>query len=307
MRDVLCSFGKSTKPGIKKDVRFIRELTEGEGVKIDEAHRLLRQMTEESPLAELQEAEQRLASTIADLRSQSESSQNIAPMARRVQAEFKIWLSAFRSFDDRFSKWLSDDFGEVSYPLRVFRSALSEEYDTNFAYRLSCSLRNSSEHAGRVINHLSASTYQDERGGVRNRTVIALDGPRLAEEFPKLKATVRKELRTSAAVLHVEPIVRWSLASCVRAYSKLFDSIWSNLSTAVSLCESLHREALQGEGEWAVIIDGRFFKGETRNMTFRHNPWDLAELVRLNRQNVDSILSTSQPTVTIGDLVRPDP
>lgn len=305
MRDVLCALGDSTEPGVRKDLTFIRELGHDEDVKIDAAHRLLRRMTEYNPLAELQEAMQRLGSSIADLHEQSRRSQSIEPAARRVQAEFKIWLSSFRSFDDRLSHWVSSEFGNDSVAVRTFKSALSSEYDFNFAYRLACALRNASEHAGNVLNHISAGAREETGNEIRSHSIVALNGPQLAEQFPKLKPAVREELRESHSPLHVAPLVRWTEVSCMRAYGKLFDSMWNDLETATSLCESLHREALQIGGEWAILVDGQFFKGGMSELTFRHNPWNLAELTRLNRQKVSAMLAKKQPTITADDLVIP--
>ncbi len=73
-------------------------------------------------------------------------------------------LSALRAFDDRTKHALSQRYGKEGKEFNVFKVALSEEFDNNFAYRFSCQLRNYSQHTGSTVSNIQAG------GGILYKT-----------------------------------------------------------------------------------------------------------------------------------------
>jgi hypothetical protein len=103
-----------------------------------------------------------------------------------LKKEFKDWLAALRTFDDRTSSWLSRQYGRGA-ELDGFKRLLSSEYDANFAYRFACALRNVSEHADDVLTVARGGATELSPGRTRKRITLGWDGTELQAELPTLK------------------------------------------------------------------------------------------------------------------------
>ena len=284
-------------------LHFVRDLTADETEKSRFAELLLRAMTEGSALAELRAANSSLHEAIEIFEREGTNSGSDAYRAgAKVQREFKTWLSALRSFDDRTCAWLARELGQEGQVYQEFKRLLSAEYDSNFAYRLCCSLRNASEHAGNVINSLSVGSRENaERGGIETVVVLRLNGPRLARDFPRIKASIREELRNCSGPLEVEWIVGAAALSCERIHCGLLLALWRDLEPLILLCQSLHDAAQANGGGWAVFVPTGTFTGPEqipKQMTLRYNAKNLGDLALRNRSEAETILG--QPVRPLG-------
>ena len=95
-----------------RTLRFVRDHTLAETEKSKFAERLLRNMTEGSALSELRAANSSLHEAIEMLERKGSSGSDAYRAGAKVQREFKIWLFAFCSFDDRTCAWLAREFGQ---------------------------------------------------------------------------------------------------------------------------------------------------------------------------------------------------
>jgi len=276
-----------------KGFNIVRHLDSSAIREAEGANVLLDKVTARSGLAELRAETASLHETITDVESGDPSLQNAHNGAGRIQRAFKSWLSASRSFDDRTTAWLSKLVGKDDHAYTEFKRLLSEAYDSNFAYRLCCGLRNSSEHAGNVINDLGFSVAQDPRtGDPKKELTIRFDGPKLAEEFPKMKALIRDELRAVDLSLELEWIVGSVMLSCERIHAGLFQALWNRIEAAIELVEDYHHEALNAGGEWAVFISKPPEPTAVVQMDVAWNPWNIAQLARLNYDQTAAILAS---------------
>lgn len=275
-------------------LHFVRDLTAAETEKTRFAELLLRNMTEGSALSELRAADSSLHEAIEMFEREGTSGSDAYRAGGKVQREFKVWLSAFRSFDDRTCAWLAREFGQKSEVYQEFKRLLSAEYDSNFAYRLCCSLRNASEHAGNVINNLRVGSRENaESGRTETLVVLRFDGPRLARDFTRIKAPIREELRNCSGPLEVEWIVGAAALSCERVHCGLLLALWKDLEPLIQLCQSLHDAAQANGGGWAVFLPKDTFSGPEqmpKQMTVRYNAKNLGDLALHNRSEAVTIL-----------------
>jgi hypothetical protein len=285
-----------------KTFHYVRDLTAAETEQSRAAEALLRKVTIGSALSELRAAERSLHEAIEVLEREGGSTPNWHGAGARVQREFKAWLSAFRSFDDRTSAWLSGELGKESEVYREFKRLLSAEFDTNFAYRLCCALRNASEHVDNVINDLRVTASENaEGGGVETLVLLRLDGPRLARDFTRIKPATREELRNCSGPLELEWILGAATLSCERVHCGLLLALWGTLEPAIRLCQSLHDEALANGGGWAIFIPTDSLSGLGQGpaqMTVRYNAKNLGDLALSNRSEGEAILG--QPVSPFG-------
>ena len=273
------------------DVYHIRDLTAAETAQSRGAEVLLRKVTIGSALSELHARERSLDEAIEVLKATSAS--NSYGSGARVQSEFKAWLSAFRSFEDRTSAWLSAEIGKEV--CEEFKRRLSAEFDCNFAYRLCCSLRNVSEHAGDVLNDMRWTSRRTADGvGVETVLVLRFDGPRLARDFTKIKAPIREELRHCGGPLEFELIVGAATLSCERVHLGLLLALWGTVEPAIRVCQSLHDEALaNGSGEALFMPTdslGGLGPGRPGQMTMRSNAKSMGDLALHHRAEAEIIL-----------------
>jgi hypothetical protein len=243
---------------------------------------------------------------------------------RSVERGLKAWLSAFSSFDGRTSKWLSREFGKDHPAYNDFKSALSREFDRNFAYRLCCALRNAAEHSGDILNavqvrsrppaNADAEENQPEadRKSIEGRQPVRelsleIDGPLLAQSHPKMRSATRAELRSATRPLLVESFVGAAAVSCLHAHATLIVSLGTEIEQAVGLVQALHQEALDADGVAAVLLPAQQLadvRSQT-SLTARLNEIDLAELAAENYRESLTVLGGPAPVFTWDDMTAP--
>lgn len=286
-----------------KGFNIIRYINRSAITEAKDAHVLLDKMTTSSSLAELRAETDSLHAAFTDAESGDPNLQHAQSAAGRIQRAFKSWLSAFKSFDDRTSAWLSKLVGKEDDAYTEFKRLLSEAYDTNFAYRLCCGLRNASEHAGNVINDLGFGVASDpQTGDPRKELTVRFDGPKLAEAFPKMKASIRHELRAVGLPMEVEWIVGSVILSCERVHAGLFQALWKRIDAAIALVENYHQEALNVGGEWATFISRPSEPLTVVQMDIVWNPWHVAQLARLNHDQTVAIMASPTHVQTWRDF-----
>ena len=88
-------------------------------------------------------------------------------------------------------------------------------YDANFAYRLSCTLRNAAQHMTDILNYVSYTSSESSPGGlVTTRVSVGIDGPRLIASGAELKAGERDELADASEPLMVERFLDGVMRGC---------------------------------------------------------------------------------------------
>ncbi len=269
---------------------YIRPLRPNELERIPKVSSLLYRMTDGSGLKHLRQAEADFHRSIEHWEAATRSDQ-IHALGRLVQRDFKLWLSGFRALDDHTSAWLAKAYGKESDIFRQFKESLSEEYDSNFAYRLCATLRNASEHVSQVINDAASTLQVEEDGTSRHVVKLQFDGPRLCSDFPKLKASVRAELATLPRPLQVEAVVGAATLSCERVHCRLLLILWDELAQAIVFCDELKREAEEAGGQYALFVGRDSFPPDGGPLAFQYSPQNLADLVGENRKQADNILS----------------
>lgn len=307
-------------------VEVVRELTADESDQSTDADALLRAMITDSPFADLKLATDDLHDEFNRLDDAARGDRSeLQARVRKVQREFKNWLSNFRSFDDRTSSWLSESFGKNSEAFRVFKTGLSREFDHNFAYRLCYALRNVTEHSADVLNAITLSSriapspvgsldapvdrsLRDETD-VLYTSKLGIDGPKLAARHDQIRARTRAELIELASPIHAETVVGAAFLSCLRVQAELMIALWPEVDAAVGLVEGLHREALDAGGgtAWFVTNDSlsAFIKSRS-SLTFRANPIELAELARQNEAASRTMLAVSPAEYLATDFLDRD-
>jgi hypothetical protein len=274
-----------------KTLSRIRQLSQLEQSLSRRATALLHGVTEDSALLDLLNARDRFEAAVEALET-TRGVQDIKNAGKDVQREFKAWLSAFRGFDDRTSAWLSRTFEDASPRLAAFKRLTNLEYDTNFAYRLCATLRNASEHAGDVINGMSAQSGVGDDGVHFTEVTLQFVGQDLADRFDRMKAAVRSDLRSLRQPIEVEDVMEAVRVSCQRIHYGLVAALWDELEPAVSMSTAFHEEAVAEGGDWAVFINSDFDPRRTdANLSTRYNPYNLADLVARHRREADKVLA----------------
>jgi len=266
-----------------KTLKYLRDATEFEVSETKRADTALRPFTEDSPMARLQR-ETALLSQTMETALTTRGTANMMDAGSAIHRQFSVWLFAFRACDDHTAHQLSQSFGVSSTAFRAFRALTALEYDRDFAYRLCCQLRNADQHVGDVINWMRLDVQSGDDEGDRQATLVTqLDPAGLASEFPRMKPAVRAELFACTGNLELILLVRSAALSWDRIACGLLLAVWDDIAPLVDLCTSLHAEALNAGGLWAVFIDAAPEDVPDGNWQIRHNPYQRAELVTRNR------------------------
>ncbi|MEU1861824.1 hypothetical protein [Streptomyces gardneri] len=142
------------------------------------------------------------------------------------------FLSSFRAFDDRTCKWLSGRY-EPSV-LSGFRSSLSHEYDTEFAYRFMYKLRNYSQHCGLPPLSGRSRGWLDRDGKKRREISVTFDAAELLRRFDKWGQPVKSELQEIGGEFSVAEMTVRLMSSCTIAQAKLLLSIAPQLQESAN-------------------------------------------------------------------------
>lgn len=286
-----------------KQLTQVRILTAEECEDADVATRVLSALTAESPYEDLVQTYREFLHLLDHPpRTTADAFRYGADTRRR----FRHWLSDFRSFADRTSAWLSRTF-EEGHPARdQFESALRAEYDANFAYRLASALRNLSAHAANMLNHQMWHVSTDADGRVQLRPVLAIDGSRLADAFPKMKASVRRELHEVEGLLDVRAVVDAGMKSCLRAHAALALALWEEIGPERTLVTEFHRSAVAAGGQDAVFVNMDTFDPNQGHVDHRYNPHHLLEQARSMRDLAESLAPLPVVDVAANELLHDD-
>lgn len=263
----------------------IRASTQDEFKLVKDATGFLLKLTTNSAYRELVETRDALERAVASMQTAWREQRGFpSDEAQIVERYFKYWLTNFRGFDDRTYAYLTERFGRGSDVLCEFKEALSHEYDRAFEYRLARELRNMSLHVDNVLTFDVASREDEDEGSVHELSV-GLDCPRLAERFPNIKPAVRSELRQVTQEMDLGHLVSAVMASCAQAFAKLITSLETEIGTACSVLESIHREAQDAGGQAANIMDSPTPIGGCRRQftvvwVDVHNAWIARQAVR---------------------------
>ncbi|HET7386782.1 MAG TPA: hypothetical protein VFJ19_08995 [Nocardioidaceae bacterium] len=286
--------GPDAPPDADFTVLNVRRLSRAETAASADAIRFVHGLTVGGALQELRGASDRFFGEVERLESRPYS-QNAHPgAALALEASFKSWLSSFASYADRTKAWISREIGKDTEEFRAFGRWLSQEFDSNFSYRLCCSLRNASEHAGRVINALSFSSHESEPGGpVEENVTIRLDCPALAERFPKMPAKTRVEMLSVTHQLELEWIVGAAIQSCQWVNARLFVALGDRLRSASDVIERFDAEV---GGQSSFETTGYFDFGDAPSgrtkWHLRVNRGDLAAVARQGLLDSERMLAT---------------
>lgn len=304
-RWALFALGPADDLAVKHQLTQVRDLTSQECEDADIATQILSALTAGSPYEDLDQTYREL---IALLDSDPPTATAAAfRYGSEVRRRFRHWLNDFRSFDDRTSAWLSRTFDDNHPVLGTFKRALSAEYDANFAYRLATALRNLSTHTANMLNHQMWHVSTGADGHPVSHPVLAIDGRRLVEEFPTMKATVRDELRDLHGLFDVRAVVDACMKSCLRAHCTLTHALWEEIEPERELVAEFHQSAVAAGGEAAIFVNSNTFNPTVGRIDHQYNPAQLLEQADRMRRWADELAPLPIVDVEAIDLLLEDP
>lgn len=234
----------------------IREVDQSEFDALAGATAMLRSLSHGNAYADVVDAEEALREALRGATHAWATGAGSPPLAaiRAVHTTFKAFLSAARSFEDRWASYLSAAVGRNHPVYSKFKDAVQAERDRQFAYRLCCALRDVTEHAGDVINIVEAAAGPGVTGAPTYLVRFALDGPKLAAVYPRLWSEVRAELEQATEPIAVGAVASAALRSCERSYAALLNCVQPHLDRACEVLQSMHDEAAARGGRAANVI-----------------------------------------------------
>jgi len=223
----------------------VRILEDAERAGIHDATKLLQEDLEDAPYSRLTEEYADFKALIKEITDSFAKRSQSPGDLKKVSKQLDNVLSALRAFDDRTKHNLSQRYGKESEKFLLFGTALSEEFDNNFAYRFSCQLRNYSQHTGSTITNIQA-------GGHINGTSYCnptFDSRELLAKYKKWQSQVKKDLAAINGEFSAIAIVDSMVQSCTRAYCKLLLALEPDLKPAMETIRSFANEALKDSAE----------------------------------------------------------
>ncbi|MFD3663305.1 hypothetical protein ACFWVF_22385 [Streptomyces sp. NPDC058659] len=200
---------------------------------------ILTEALENPPYAQLSAQYGKLFEALNELHSGNFPSLSYKEKLDPLPLLLDSFLSAFRAFDDRTCKWLSGRY-EPNI-LNAFRTSLSHEYDTVFAYRFMYKLRNYSQHCGLPPISGHSSRWLDRDGVQRREVTVTFDSTELLRRFDKWGQPVKSELQDIAGEFSVVEMAAQLMASCTIAQAKLLLSISRHLQESADFLISCDR------------------------------------------------------------------
>jgi hypothetical protein len=225
-----------SRPG--KGMTGIRGVSTDESEASEAGAEIMSRCLDKSGYAGLRRAGQHFAATVDRLRVSDgpPMSQELHHLSQDVQREFKMWLSAYRAFDDRTSAWLSAQLGGKATPEYVeFKRLLSYEFDHNFAYRLCSQLRNISEHQDDVLTIILKGRLDPVTNELSRSADLYLDPPELIKQGENMRAATREELRQVTGRLSAEAVMGSVEESCELVHCGLVNALWARIDSAIAL------------------------------------------------------------------------
>jgi hypothetical protein len=160
-----------------------------------------------------------------------------------IRSKFDDLLSAFRRFVDRTPHALSERYGARSEELASFRVATSHEFDNEFAYRFTCSLRNYSDHAGNPISRINQTSTLNADGTVQHTFDVLFNSQTLLANNKRWHSYVRRDLTGTDSEFSAIAIVDALLHSCGRIHCKILLAQKPDITSAIERIRTLAAEA----------------------------------------------------------------
>ena len=248
----LFSVAENEDDKVRYEFRYARSMTADEHQSVIDARALIGRLVTDSEFATLEGyRDDFLEAVDAQMDVLATDRDRVLSLLPKTNRRFADFIHAFRSFDDRTSRWLSRSFGKASEAYTEFKGATHVEFDRSSAYRLCCALRNVSAHSTQVLSsHLAGALKPG--GGSTVTLDLVIDGLDLIEKFD-VNVRSRREFGASPR-MHVVPAINDVVDGCRRAHSRLCVALESEYLDAVALLAGLYEEACEG-GErdvWAV-------------------------------------------------------
>ncbi len=250
------------KAGIDEATRTHRmpcseELSTSQVADAKQAESLLAEFTENSHYAVLQDQLRAFFLVIDDVtRERPQSPISMARAARRATTALHNVLSSQRAFDDATSHAISCRYGKASEAYRTFKTALSEEYDNEVAYRLTYKLRNCVQHCASVLK--LELTLKGSAGATEAVLVPMLSSHDLLARYQEWGQLVRRDLTEIDGVIRVDELLDLMMQCCSRAYARLILSVRKELEAAAASLIDLDMRAPEKESNGYPLIVSLF-------------------------------------------------
>lgn len=215
---VLIRNGTDAK-GPAKIVNYVRDLNERETSLIRDANRILTELTARSPYKHFQDRYDELFDQIDEINNKSTAGGLKSHELDKVYGKLDDLFSSLKGFEDRTKSLISARYGKESKQLESFRTALSYEFDNEFAYRFCYNLRNYSQHKGSHIGQIKAVSKLIDGESISTLT-INLNGRKLLNQYSKWHSTVKLDLSNRTEDFDLIPLIEQLKYSCFRIYSK---------------------------------------------------------------------------------------
>jgi len=175
--------------------------------------------------------------------------------AQDIRRQLDDVLSALRRFADRTSHALSQRYGKDSRQREIFKQALSDEFDNQFAYRLCWHLRNYSDHLGDPISRVKGRIHFFDDPDVYSGLQLEpyFDSTQLLENY-QWKRVLQKDLRQINGEFPASTVVDALQSSCKRAHSKALLAQETSIMAAVDAIFELANEATTDTGLRPMLI-----------------------------------------------------
>lgn len=306
MTEFLVGWGRGEENGEEIHVSVtIRQLTENEWVAVNAGARLLTTLVARNSFTDLQHARDEVeAAYQVALATKVGSPPDLGLLQRRYHS----WLGAHRAFVDRTHHWLSETVGQGSDKHRDCAQFFRDEFDANFGYRLTCALRNVSEHQDSVLNSIAVHNHlvngipvQDVAANIDCGKVVA------ADTGGRIRRATRDEMLALSSELDGGRIIGTTMGSCDRIYARIFGAFRPEVDEIVSLADALHNEAVTAGADQAVFMSGESLQNIGQGpIELKSNPKSLSERALNLIPELESLAANAPLKVEASDLIRLD-
>lgn len=206
---------------------------------IHDAENLLLDALVLAPYFVLQDQRKTFDLVVGDIRQRwtQERDEGYFRIRRRITTALENWLSSFRAFDDKTSAELSKKYGKESAEYRIFKKALSEEYDNQVAYRISVGLRNFYQHEGSALTLVVDEKLNDDGTHDLEFRIFILPEELLA--WDGWNQVARTDLQKMSGVISVTHLIDTVEDCCKRAFANATLAQMDHLKSAAETLAQL--------------------------------------------------------------------
>lgn len=181
---------------------------------------------------------------------------------RELKSALDNWLTNFRAFDDKTSHLLSSTYGKESNEFKAWKSSLSVEFDSNFAYRFICKLRNYAQHVNESIQHAGFNSSLGADGATEIALMIEFDPDALLDRYADWGPVRADLLARRGSRIDVPSAVISAMSSCNRAMIGLMGRESPRLDAACRVIEAADSEVAEPDAistymKFEVLPDGK--------------------------------------------------